>query len=132
MPRFYFNLCNGAEFAEDEEGIELSDDAAARRKAVESLRGVMAGDLLVGDLNTASFIEVEDERHELIETVSFADVVKVRDEPHLRRASAVRRSGPSAVWISIKCGDGDAKAEDDGNSRRSERAVHPGSLGEER
>jgi hypothetical protein len=84
VPRFYFNLCNGAEFAEDEEGLELADYAAARRKAVESLRGVMAGDLLMGDLNTASFIEIEDEKHELIETVSFSEVVSLRDEPHLR------------------------------------------------
>lgn len=84
MPRFYFNLCNGAEFAEDEEGLELADYAAARRKAVESLRGVMAGDLLMGDLNTASFIEIENERHEFIETVSFSEVVNLRDEPHVR------------------------------------------------
>lgn len=84
VPRFYFNLCNGAEFTEDEEGVELADDAAARGKAVESLRGVMAGDLPMGDLNTASFIEIEDERRELIETVSFADVVNLRDESHGR------------------------------------------------
>lgn len=84
MPRFYFNLCNGAEFAEDEEGLELADYAAARRMAVESLRGVMAGDLLTGDLNTASFIEIEDDNRELIETVSFAEVVNLRDEPHVR------------------------------------------------
>jgi hypothetical protein len=84
VPRFYFNLCDGAEFVKDDEGIELSDYAAARRKAVEGLRGVMAGDLLTGDLNTASFIEIEDESHELIELVSFADVVRMRDEPHIR------------------------------------------------
>ena len=87
MPHFYFNLCNGAEFAEDPEGVELADYAAARRKAVESLRGVMSGDLLMGDLNTASFIEIEDDQHELIETVTFADVVTLRDEPHVRGAA---------------------------------------------
>lgn len=86
VQRFYFNLCNGLEFTEDEEGAELADFAAARRKAVESLRGVMAGDLLMGDMNTASFIEIEDERHELIESVSFSDVVKLRDESHVRRS----------------------------------------------
>jgi hypothetical protein len=45
----------------------------------------MSGDLLKGDVNTASFIEVEDENHELIETVSFADVVSLRNEAHRRR-----------------------------------------------
>lgn len=84
MPRFYLNLCNGAEFAEDPEGIELPNYAAARRRAVDSLRGVMAGDVLMGDLNTASFIEIEDEQRELIETVSFTEVVMLRDEPHTR------------------------------------------------
>jgi hypothetical protein len=87
VPRFYFNLCNGAEFAEDPEGVELADYAAARRKAVESLRGVMSGDLLMGDLNTASFIDIEDDEHELIETVFFADVVSLRNEPHVRGAA---------------------------------------------
>ena len=96
MPRFYFNLCDGPEFAEDEEGSELADFAAARRKAVESLRGVMAGDLLTGDLNTASFIEIEDESHELIETVSFADVVRMRDEPHIRRGAEQPTVGVAA------------------------------------
>lgn len=85
MPRFYFNLCNGAQFTEDNEGAEHPDFAAARASAVASLRDVMAGDLRTGDLNTASFIEIEDEQRELIETVSFADVVRLRDEPHLRR-----------------------------------------------
>ena len=86
MPRFYFHLCNGAEFVEDEEGIDLPGNAAAHQKAVDSLRDVMAGDLLGGDLNTASFIEIEDEQHEYIETVSFGDVVRLRDERHVRRS----------------------------------------------
>ena len=90
LPRFYFNLCNGAEFAEDPEGMELADHAAARRKAVESLRGVMSGDILMGDLNTASFIEIEDEQRDLIEAVSFADVVSLRNEPHARGAAGQR------------------------------------------
>ena len=88
MPRFYFHLCNGAEFVEDEEGVDRPGPDAAYQKAVESLRGVMAGDLLGGDLNTASFIEIEDAQHELIETVSFADVVQLRNERHVRQSSA--------------------------------------------
>ena len=84
MPRFYFNLCNGAEFTEDAEGTELADYTAAHRRAMDSLRDVMAGDLLMGDLNTASFIEIEDEQRDLIETVSFTEVVTLRDEPHVR------------------------------------------------
>jgi hypothetical protein len=81
VPRFYFNLCNGAEFTEDNEGAEHADFAAARASAIASLRDVMAGDIRMGDLNTACFIEIEDEQRELIETVSFGDVVSLRSEP---------------------------------------------------
>ena len=87
VPHLYFNLCNGAEFAEDPEGMELTDYAAARSKAIASLREVMSADLVMGDVNTASFIEIEDEQRELIETVSFADVVNLRNEPHVRLAA---------------------------------------------
>ncbi len=82
MPRYYFNLCNGAEFAEDDEGVELADHAAAYRKAAESLRDVMAGDLIMGDLNTASFIEITDQHHNLIQSVSFGEVVDLRHDAH--------------------------------------------------
>lgn len=78
------NLCDGADFVKDNEGVELPDNAAARKKAVESLRGVMAGDLLSGELNTALCIEIEDEQHRLIETVAFNDAVTLRNDPHIR------------------------------------------------
>jgi len=34
MPRFYFHVCNGNGFTEDEEGQELADVEAARARAV--------------------------------------------------------------------------------------------------
>jgi len=85
VPHYYLNLCSGAEFVEDEEGVELGDYAAACAKAIESLRGCMASDLLDGHVNTATFVEIEDEQHEIIETVFFEEVVKVRNEPGARR-----------------------------------------------
>ncbi|QFU16521.1 DUF6894 family protein [Microvirga thermotolerans] len=45
MPRFYFNIRDGYELDEDEEGIELPDLEAARAEAlatVEELRGQLA------------------------------------------------------------------------------------------
>ena len=86
VPRFYFNLGNGAEFAEDKEGVDLPDFAAAHKLAVRSLRSIMAEDLLMGDLNTASFIEVEDEQHNLIVTVFFDEVVRMREDVRARAA----------------------------------------------
>jgi hypothetical protein len=77
VPRFYFHLCNGGGFAEDEEGTEHQDLAAARANAIRGLRDIMAGELQQGDLNLGSFIEIEDENHQLLMTVPFEEAVKV-------------------------------------------------------
>lgn len=84
MPIFYLNLCNGAEFVPDEEGTEFADAATARDKAIQGLRDILAGDLSGGCLNAAALIEVEDEGHKLIFTVSFDDAVRLFSQPTLR------------------------------------------------
>jgi hypothetical protein len=86
MPRYYLHLCNGAEYAEDDEGIDVPDAITARARAVEGLRDVLAGDLHSGHLNTASFIEVEDEQRQLVLTISFEEVVVVKAEPTIRQS----------------------------------------------
>lgn len=67
-------------FAEDSEGQELADLAAARAAAIEGLRDILAGELRRGELSTACFIEIENEHHQLVDTVSFADAVRVSNE----------------------------------------------------
>lgn len=84
MPRYFLHVCNGNGFTEDEEGLELPDAAAARLKAVEGLRDIMAGELRSGTLNMASFIEIEDEQRELILTVSFRDAVQIESRQGTR------------------------------------------------
>jgi hypothetical protein len=84
MPRFYLHLCNGSGFVEDEEGIDYADEATPRNAAVQSLRDVLAGELLRGDLDTGSFIEIEDEDHEWVTTVSFDEVVRMTNETPAR------------------------------------------------
>jgi hypothetical protein len=84
MSRFYLHLCNGAEVVEDEEGVECHDAATAKAKALEALRDVLAGDLLRGSVNTASFIDVEDEQRQLIARVSFANAVTLESQPCVR------------------------------------------------
>lgn len=89
VPCFYFNFGSGSEFAEGEEGFELADFEAAHAQAVEGLRGIVASDLLDGTLNTAAFVEIEDEQRNLIATVFFEEVVKLREEPHSKHSAAV-------------------------------------------
>jgi hypothetical protein len=81
MPRFFFHICNGHGFIEDEEGVDLPDEPAARSNAVEAARDVMAGDLREGRLDLTSFIEVEDEAHRLLFTLTFAEAVRVNTIP---------------------------------------------------
>ena len=79
VPIFYLHIWNGGGFVEDTEGQELPDAEAARKMAVEGLRDILAGELRNGDLNTASFIEIEDEQRRLVRTVSFEEAVRVTD-----------------------------------------------------
>ena len=81
MPRFYFHICDGHGFTEDEEGVELPDEAATRKQAVAAARDIMANDLREGELDLTSFIEVEDEAHRLLFTLTFAEVVTVKTGP---------------------------------------------------
>jgi hypothetical protein len=77
LPRFYFHICDGSGFTEDEEGQELPDQEAARNEAIRGLRDISAGELRRGEMNLGSFIEVEDQAHRLVMTVDFSDAVRV-------------------------------------------------------
>jgi hypothetical protein len=80
MPRFYLHVCNGTGFLEDEEGVELSDVDAARAAAVAGARDLMASDVREGELDLASFIEVEDENHQWLFALLFLDALKVKGQ----------------------------------------------------
>ncbi len=77
MPRFYLRLGIGARFTEDEEGCDLPDLAHARKRAIEGLRDVLAGELRRGNIDLGSFIEIEDENHALVMTVPLSEAVRV-------------------------------------------------------
>jgi hypothetical protein len=70
MPRFFFNLRDGYDLDEDDEGIELPDVEAARAEAiatVEELREELSGDMASGNLE----LEVTDEDGERVLSVPF-------------------------------------------------------------
>jgi hypothetical protein len=79
MPRFYFHVCNGNGFVEDEEGQELPDLDAARESAVRSARSIMADDVQRGMLDLSSFIEIEDSENRLVHTLGFGDAVDLTE-----------------------------------------------------
>jgi hypothetical protein len=78
VPLFFFHVCNGEGFVEDSEGQELPNLKAARQTAIKGARDIMAEDLRAGLLDPASFIEVEDEQHNLLFTLQFSEAYTVR------------------------------------------------------
>jgi hypothetical protein len=80
VPIFYFHVCDGHNFDKADEGQDLPDLEVARRAAIDGLRDILAGAVCDGDANLAAFIEVEDENHQLLFTVSVEDAVKLRSE----------------------------------------------------
>ena len=75
MPRFYFRVCNGTGFVQDEEGQELPDIEAARLAAVRSARDIMSADVQRGILDLSSFIEVEDTGGALVLSLTFSQAL---------------------------------------------------------
>lgn len=79
MPLYYLHVCNGNGFIEDEEGQELADLDAARAAAIRGARDIMSEDIRRGELDPASFIEVEDEDHQYLFTLQFSEAVRIGD-----------------------------------------------------
>ncbi|HEY1124690.1 MAG TPA: hypothetical protein VGE65_03585 [Sphingobium sp.] len=80
MPHFYFHLCNGSGFVEDDSGQDCPTVNDARIAAVAKLRRALADDVHAGNINVAAFIEIENENRAHIETIHFADAVSVTTE----------------------------------------------------
>lgn len=78
MPVFYLHVCNGNGFIEDEEGHDLADADAARARATAGARDIMSEEMRGGQLDLSSFIEVEDENHVHLFTLTFAEAVEIR------------------------------------------------------
>jgi len=79
MPRFYFHVYNDV-VAIDEEGLELPDLEAAREQAMDSARELVCESIHKGHLNLDHRIEVEDDTHENVLTLTYRDAFIVTGE----------------------------------------------------
>jgi hypothetical protein len=77
---FYLHLTDDNGLTEDEEGVELAGDAAARDAAIAGLRDVAAAEIARGELSLGSYIVITNGRREDIATVSFHDAVQLRGQ----------------------------------------------------
>jgi len=77
MPRFYFHLFNDINVA-DNEGQNFGNLAEAREFAIEQARALIAATTVdEGRIVLHHRIDIEDERHELLESLHFRDAVTV-------------------------------------------------------
>jgi hypothetical protein len=91
VPRYFFHICNGSGFIEDDEGQELDSDDVARNIAMASARDVMSNDIRDGQLDLASFIEVEDDEGKLLFTLTFVEAVNIKSERQASKAQLESR-----------------------------------------
>ena len=75
MPRFFFNVREGAEFSRDLEGQELPDVEAARREAICSGREMLSERMLHGGSLSHLQIEIADETGHVADVVTTDEVV---------------------------------------------------------
>ena len=81
MPRFYFHICDGSGFVEDEEGRELPSAERAHKEAIKGARDLISAEAQKGAVNLASYIEVENDARELLFMVTFSDAFEIKSQP---------------------------------------------------
>ena len=77
MPRYFFHVFDDV-IAEDEEGIELPNLAAARLKALIGARDLIAEQVRRGYFVLSHWIDVVDEQGEKVLTITFRDAVDIK------------------------------------------------------
>ena len=78
MPRFYFHVYDDV-IAQDEEGMELPNLAAARLNAIRGARDLIAEQVRHGHFVLSHWIDVVDENGEKVLTLPFRDAVDIRE-----------------------------------------------------
>ena len=75
MPRFFFNVRDGADLSRDCEGQELANAEAARREAVNAGREMLGERLLHGGALNHRQIEITDETGHVVDMLTVSDVI---------------------------------------------------------
>ena len=79
MPRYFFNVREGAHYYRDEEGQHLDDTEAARKEAFSASREILGERVLHGGSIDHRTIEITDQAGHVIDTVTAREVIFGRD-----------------------------------------------------
>src|SRR3546814_2018267 len=76
-PRFYFHIRNDLT-ADDEEGVELADETAAKEHALEGARSLVCASIHEhGSVNLDHRIEVTNDQHQRVLTLTFREAFTI-------------------------------------------------------
>jgi hypothetical protein len=78
MPRFFFHVFNGNGETPDDAGIDLQDQSAARKIALDSIRSMIAEEARQGTIDLNGFIVLKDEPGNVLLTVDFIEAFELR------------------------------------------------------
>jgi hypothetical protein len=78
VPRYFFHVYDDI-IAQDEEGLELPDLAAARLNALIGARDLITEQVRHGYIVLSHWIDVVDEQGEKVLVVTFRDAVDIRE-----------------------------------------------------
>jgi hypothetical protein len=76
MSRYFFNLRRDGETVSDVEGDEFANVEAARSSAINAVREMAAALIKNGQAVADEYMDVSDDKGQLVFTVSFHDVVQ--------------------------------------------------------
>lgn len=78
MPRYFFNVSNGHGLTQDEEGIDLEDQAAAQRMAMDSIRSIISEEARKGSLDLDGYVDVLDGAANRLARIQFPEAFTIR------------------------------------------------------
>jgi hypothetical protein len=77
MPHFYLHVRNAVASANDEEGEDFADLAAAREKATAGARSILSEEVKGGLLDLRGAIDIADRTGKIVLTIPYTETVTV-------------------------------------------------------
>ena len=77
MARYYFHLRDGVDVLLDEEGRELTDEAAIGPAALIEVRSIISDDARGGQIRLDQRIDIENSARVIVYSLAFKDAVEI-------------------------------------------------------
>ena len=77
MPRYHFDVQNGASLLLDEEGRELADLEVARKEAIKGIRSLISAEVEKGSLDLTGQLTVRDATRRTVILLRFDEAVSI-------------------------------------------------------